>query len=142
MEKKQKTGKEMFMGALAETVDMFPDVDWDKIQSGDYADSDEPVNGETVLGEMTENQKIMYSVLDQLTERFNNRVKEDPTKNPEMDNLKNTLDMLIEVVFYSITNHFDAHNKNIAGIGIRTGHKIVALEPHNPFEAMIMGRGC
>ncbi len=134
MEKKNAvpTGKKLFLDALTEIADYLDDViDWDQIDPANPAPAPEidPQSWETVVGTLTDNQKILWTVLEAVTEKL----KEAEDGTPFMGELNEARELLKCLLFYHCNKHFGSYDSSRAS-GIRSGYRFAVSKSSSETE--------
>ena len=126
---KKMTTKEIFMAAVVKAAEALP-IDFDKIDLENFSVSDsEIVEGcETILGEMTTDQKTLLAGLEQITERL-----KAAEGTPEVGRLNAAVDTLHKMTFFGINSHFQVYGEpEYIGAGVREGNLVVGMHRDHP----------
>jgi hypothetical protein len=114
--KKAKTAKEIFREELIKLVDLLP-VDWDQIDPENPAPvpPDEPVADETVRGELTREQKVLWSVFKHISD----------IKGGKRGKINAAIEIVQSMLFFLLNCHFNAYDGSSKASGIRAGYRFV-----------------
>lgn len=110
----------------------------------DLIDPGEPIgNQEEIIGEMTLKQKKLYTLVEKMSKELDELVVEAKYAPYEkrdnyivqIEELREKLKVLVDLFYISIKDHFDLWEKmpkwaekNVIGIGLRTGFKVVKIK--------------
>ncbi len=142
-----KNGKDAFMTALMETIDMLS-IDWKQIDPNNiYPAPEDPVaENEKIVGELTDNQKILWTVYSQAVDKLQSL--ENGT--PAVGKQRTEIELLKNIFFISVQHSFNVYKK-YSGIAIRPEYNVATtireqspLDPCvNPLSAILgLHLGC
>lgn len=133
---KKMNGREALLAAVTEAIEMLP-LNFDIIDPDNPAPApnNSATDEETIVGVMTENQKIIFTALQQARDALAN-ADEDKDKTLEVAKFNSTAEVLKNLLFVSINNTFNVYERKGAGSGFRNNYEIVILP--NPPDPQVM----